>query len=176
MLIQPYSFGVSSTPVNKLLRLGQYYQGGYVINLAGAYPNQTGLIIAPVQISSSDTWPADVNYAFPSNDNDGFSNTQESYNNGATTDAIGTTWTYEVVDTSTGILYSDWFLPAVNQLITIINNQSFIPYTLTASTYHSSTSFSPNPANQNFFVNLSAASGTGAKSDLRGVLAVRAIT
>lgn len=176
MLIQPFSFGVSSTPVSKLLRLGQYYQGGFIVALSGDYPNQQGLIVAPVEISGSMTWPGGVGVSTLTDVNDGFTNTQFAYNNGYTTNAIGTTWTYSVADTGTGIVYSDWFLPALNQLITVITNKIHIPYSLTAATYHASTAFGPNPANQSWWVDTSASSGTGNKTDLRGVLAIRQIT
>jgi hypothetical protein len=176
MLIQPFSFGVSSTPVKKFLRLGQYYQGGYVITLGGSYPNQDGFIIAPVEISNSMSWPGGVGVSTPADVTDGFGNTQFAYNNGYTTNAIGTTWTYSVADTGTGIVYSDWFLPARDQLIAVMNNKVFIPYTLTNSTYHSSSSFGPNPANQNMYVDVSSNFNSGNKSDLRGVLAIRSIT
>lgn len=177
MLIQPFSFGASSIPVPKFLRVGQYYQGGFIIALSPlAYPNQSGLIIAPVEISTSMSWPGGVGVATPTDVSDGFANTQFAYNNGYTTNAIGTTWTYSVADTATGIIYSDWFLPARDQLIAVMLNKAFIPYPLTNSTYHSSSAFGPNPANQNFHVDTSGFATSGQKSDLRGVLAIRSFT
>lgn len=173
MLIEPFGFLGSSTSTGRLLRLGQFYQGGYVVYLTGNYPNQGGLIVAPVEISASSTWPSiggvttpvDQGYGF------GYSNTETAYNAGYTTDGIGTCWNYSVNG------YSDWFMPSAEELTFTIQNKIYIPYTLNASIYHSSSAFGANPANQNFAV-VTATIGltTVNHSDSLGVLACRYIT
>ena len=173
MLVQPFGYNSSGTATGRLLKLGQYYQGGYVAYLTGNYPTQTGLIIAPVQISASMTWPniggvvtpIDQGYGF------GFSNTQAAFVAGYTTDGIGTCWNYS----NDG--YTDWFMPSADELQLVIQNSSYIPYTLTALTYHASSAYGPNPGNNNYIVDVATATkSTGAHSDARGVLACRYIT
>jgi hypothetical protein len=173
MLIEPFGFLGSSTITGRLLRLGQFYQGGYVIYLTGNYPNQTGLIVAPVEISASSTWPSiggvttpvEQGYGF------GFSNTQTAFNVGYTTGGIGACWNYSVNG------YSDWFMPSAQELLFTIQNKEYIPYTLNAFAYHSSSAFGANPANTNFAVTTALAGLTTVPhSDSLGILACRYIT
>ena len=149
MLIQPFGFNATRRPAGRLLSLGSYYQGGYVVYLTGNYPNQQGLIIAPVEISGAMSWPlitpgvttpVSQGYGF------GFSNTQFAFNNGYTTDGIGTCWNYS----NDG--YTDWFMPSADELVFVLLNLAFIPYTLTANFYHSSSAAVSNPANTNITV------------------------
>ncbi len=173
MLIQPLSFLTTGRTTPRLLRLGMYYQGGYIVYLTGNYPNQGGLIVAPVEISASMTWPS-IGGVTTSTDQSygaGYSNTQGAYNQGYTTDGIGTCWNYS----NDG--YTDWFMPSTSELGFVITNKSYIPYTLNALTYHASSAYAPNPANQNWIVETAdASSGNGNHSDERGVLACRYIT
>lgn len=173
MLVQPFGYNATGRATGRLLKLGQYYQGGYVVHLTGNYPTQGGLIVAPVQISSSIAWPSiggvttpiEQGYGF------GFSNTETSFGLGYTGGGIGACWNYS----NDG--YTDWFMPSADELQIVIQRSSFIPYTLTALTYHASSAFGPNPGNSNFIVDVATATkSTGAKSDLRGVLACRYIT
>jgi len=173
MLIQPFGFNASGRATGRLLSLGLYYQGGYVVYLTGNYPNQQGLIIAPVQISASMTWP-DIGGVVTPTDiayGKGFTNTQTAFGAGYTTNGIGTCWNYS----NDG--FTDWFMPSADELQLIIINKSIIPYTLTATTYHASSAFVANPANQNWIVETATANqSTGNHSDSRGVLACRYIT
>jgi hypothetical protein len=173
MLIQPFSFSASSVAVPRLLRLGLYWQGGYIVYLTGNYPNQSGLIVAPVQISSAMTWPSIGGVSTPLNQGYGFgySNTEAAYGAGYTTDGIGTCWNYE----SDG--YTDWFMPSTDELGIVIANQSYIPYTLTATGYHSSSAYGPNPGNQNLLVaNPSGTITPVNHSNAEGIVACRYIT
>jgi hypothetical protein len=173
MLIQPFGFLGSSTNVCRLLRIGQFYQGGYVVYLTGSYPNQGGLIVAPAEISDSMSWPSIGGQVTPigTGYGQGFNNTQSAYNVGYTTDGIGTCFNYSVNG------YTDWFMPSVDELSFVILNKSYIPYTLNALSYQSSSAFSANPANQNYIViTATVVQSTGNHSDLRGVLACRYIT
>jgi len=173
MLIQPFSFLASSVAVPRLLRLGLYWQGGYIVYLSGNYPNQTGLIIAPVEISASMTWPSIGGVTTSTNKSygAGYSNTETAYGVGYTTNGIGTCRNYE----NDG--YTDWFMPSADELSFVIGNKAYIPYTLNALTYHASSAYSPNPGNTNWIVLTSDTSqSTGAHSDLRGVVACRYIT
>lgn len=174
MLIQPFGFNATGRPTGRLLSLGLSYQGGYVIYLSGNYPNQQGLIVAPVEISGAMTWPAispgvgtptSQGYGF------GFSNTQTAFGAGYTTDGIGTCWNYS----NDG--YTDWFMPSADELVLVMLNKVFIPYTLTNDFYHSSSAAPSNPANTNFRVAKSDASITTiTHSTALGVLACRYIT
>jgi hypothetical protein len=173
MLIQPFGFNATGKPTGRLLSLGLYYQGGYVAYLSGNYPNQSGLIVSPVEISSSMSWPDIGGQVTPTTTayGQGYNNTDQAYQVGYTTNGIGNCWNYS----NDG--YTDWFMPSLDELIFVIQNKSFIPYTLNAASYHASSAFSPNPGNQNWFViTNSAASSAGNHSDLRGVLACRYIT
>jgi hypothetical protein len=173
MLIQPLSFLTTGRTTPRLLKLGMYYQGGYVIYLNGNYPNQGGLIIAPAEISSAMTWPAIGGQATPTDQSygAGFSNTQTAYGAGYTTNGIGTCWNYS----NDG--YTDWFMPSLTELTYMIINQSYIPYTLNALTYHSSSAFSANPGNQNMAVGKVEINTFPVNhSDAVGVLACRYIT
>jgi hypothetical protein len=173
MLIQPFGFNATGKPTGRLLSLGLYYQGGYVVYLQGSYPNQTGLIVAPVQISDSITWPDIGGVVTPVTQayGQGFNNTQFAFESGYTTGGIGTCWNYS----NDG--YTDWFMPSVDELIFVMTNRAFIPYTLTANFYHSSSAFSANPANQNMTVEKSNQNVSVANhSDALGVVACRYIT
>ena len=173
MLIQTFSYIPSNQTVPRLLRLGMYYQGGYVIYLTGNWPEQSGLIVAPAEISSSSAWPSIGGVTTPVEQGYGFgySNTEAAFNAGYTTGGIGSCWNYA----NDG--YTDWFMPSTNELILVIQNQSQIPYTLNAAGYHASSAYGPNPANQNFFVYKATALADSCNhSDLKGVLACRYIT
>ena len=173
MLIQALSFNSTQNPVPRLLRLGMYYQGGYVIYLNSAYPNQTGLIIAPIEISSAMTWPSIGGVVTPLDQayGKGYTNTETAYNVGYTTNGIGTCWNYS----NDG--YTDWFMPSLTELTFMMINQSYIPYTLNALTYHSSSAFSANPGNQNMAVGKVEINTFPVNhSDAVGVLACRYIT
>jgi|APGre2960657404_1045060.scaffolds.fasta_scaffold51147_2 hypothetical protein len=173
MLIQPFGFNTSGGATGRLLSLGLYYQGGYVIYLTGNYPNQQGLIIAPVEISGAMTWPSIGGVVTPTDIayGKGFTNTQAAFAAGYTTDGIGTCWNY----TNDG--FTDWFMPSADELQLVLINKAFIPYSLTGATYHASSAFVANPGNQNWIVDVATATkSTGNHSDSRGVLACRYIT
>ena len=173
MLVQPFGFNATGRPTGRLLSLGLYYQGGYVVYLSGNYPNQSGLIVSPVEISSSMSWPGGIGQFTPTNTGygQGYNNTQTAYGVGYTTDGIGNCWNYS----NDG--YTDWFMPSLDELVLVIQNKSFIPYTLNAASYHASSAYVANPANDNWIViTNTAASSTGFHTDLRGVLACRYIT
>ncbi len=173
MLIQPFGFNASGRATGRLLSLGLYYQGGYVVYLTGNYPTQQGLIIAPVEISGAMTWPDIGGVTTPTDKGygKGFTNTQTAYGAGYTTNGIGNCWNYS----NDG--FTDWFMPSADELQLIILNKSIIPYNLTAVTYHASSAFVANPGNQNWIVQTSdGTQSTGNHSDSRGVLACRYIT
>jgi hypothetical protein len=174
MLIEPFGFLAGSSTVCRLLRIGQFYQGGYVVYLTGSYPNQGGLIVAPVEISSALAWPAIGGQVTPVEQayGYGFSNTESAYSLGYTTGGIAACWNYSVNG------YSDWFMPSTIELIYTIQQQSKIPYTLNAAAYHASSAYGPNPANDNFAITVAPNPGitTVAHSTALGILACRYIT
>jgi hypothetical protein len=174
MLIQPFGFNATGRPTGRLLSLGLYYQGGYVVYLTGNYPNQQGLIIAPVEISGAMSWPLinpGVVTPVTQDYGAGFSNTQAAFAAGYTTDGIGTCWNYS----NDG--FTDWFMPSVDELKFVMTNRAFIPYTLTATFYHASSATPSNPANTNFIVNkLNNDVSQTSHADAFGVVACRYIT
>lgn len=168
MLVKPFSF-LGNGYVEPYLRIGQYYQGGYIVFLENDYPNQTGLIASPIIVSSSVAWPPGPATSINPNYGEGYNITENAYNAGATTGAIAACWNY----TNDG--YTDWFLPNNGEIVYVMQNYSVLPYSVTGS-YHSSTAFVASVTAQSYWYSVSAGQQTGFKSDLRDVIACRYIT
>lgn len=169
MLVKPFSF-LGNGYVEPYLRIGQYYQGGYIVFLQNDYPNQTGLIASPIIVSSSVSWPTGQATSTNATYGQGYTITENAYNGGSTTGAIGGCWNY----TNDG--YTDWFLPNNGEIIYVLQNQSVLPYYGFTGSFHSSTAWVTNPAAQSYWYSAAGSQNTGFKTDLRDVIACRYIT
>lgn len=168
MLIKPFSF-LGNGYVEPYLRVGMYYQGGYIVYVKDDYPNQTGLIAAPTITATNVSWPTGVSTSTSTTYGEGYTITENAYNGGSTTGAIGACWNY----TNDG--YDDWFLPNNGEVGWIQLNQSVLPYSLVGRTFHSSTAGVSNPSSNSWYYNPSSID-PGFKSDLRDAIACRYIT
>jgi hypothetical protein len=125
--------------VQRLLKIGDLWQGGIIVHLTGTYPNQGGLIASLDLISSGQIWGQNIASPTTLAYGSGYTNTQAAITNGVTTGAIWDCWNY----TSSG--YSDWFLPSLDELNFVIIAGAFLPYFVGGATYWSSSSYSANP-------------------------------
>jgi hypothetical protein len=115
------------------LTLGQNYQGGIIAYLDGT--GQHGLIVSNVEYSG--LWGDYGNFAW--SESDGYSNTNTAANfNNSPNLAVAISWNLSLNG------YSDWYLPAKNQLAIVYQNilsQGILPM---SGSYWSSTSVSTN--------------------------------
>lgn len=169
MLVKPFGF-LGAGRIPRLLNIGDYYQGGYIVYLYGNYPNQQGLIAAPTITATNVSWPSGVSTPVDTNYGYGYNNTESAYNAGSTTGAIGACWNYS----NDG--FSDWFLPDNTELGYLVTNLSVLPYYPITTTFHSSTAYTPNPSAQSWFYQSNGTLDTAFKSDLRDAIACRYIT
>jgi hypothetical protein len=126
MLVNPFSFLGSTQNTGRLVRVGQYYQGGFIAFIQGAYPNQTGLIIAPTDVTANiESWQlqsyssiSGLSQAYGS----GQSNTTAILAQSSTATPAAT-----LCNNYSNDGYTDWFLPSENELTNVRNNLSLLP-------------------------------------------------
>jgi hypothetical protein len=126
MIVNPFAFNSTTGNRGRLVSVGQYYQGGYIAYLTGTYPNQTGLIIAPTDVTGS-------NVSWQLQTYNGISGLSAAYGSGqSNTTAIlaqSTTATpaATLCDNYVNDGYTDWFLPSQDELSNVRNNLSLLP-------------------------------------------------
>lgn len=126
MLIQPFSFLSSGINTGRLIRVGQYYQGGIVAYVDGTYPNQTGLIIATTDVTGSTTSWQEQTYST-------ISGLSSAYGSGQTntTNILAQSSTATIAATLCNDYsidgYNDWFLPSQTELSYVRGNISLLP-------------------------------------------------
>jgi hypothetical protein len=126
MIVAPFSFLGNTQNTGRLVRVGQYYQGGYIAFIQGEYPNQTGLIIAPTDVTANiESWQLQT-YS-------NISGLSQAYGSGQlNTNAIlaqssTATPAATLCNDYSNDGYTDWFLPSETELTNVRNNLALIP-------------------------------------------------
>ena len=98
--------------------VGQYRDGGYVFYVEGTSPNQTGLIVAPINTAANVAWGCEGTLIAGANGRaigTGQSNTTAILNACATRPIAAS-----VADSYVNDGWADWYLPSRNELETIV--------------------------------------------------------
>ena len=152
MLIQSFGFNATGKAIGRLLSPGQQFGGGTVGAVFGSYPNQYGIIVANIEVSTSVPWGPD-GFDFSSNGNlfAGTANTAAIL--AADPNSVAAKYCNDYSASMGGITYTDWVYPSLTDLESCVPNNSVLLVPFIPTGYWTSTALATSSFNFSYYIN-----------------------